>query len=163
MHRKAAAATGWASSRAVPLATVREISERDVPRVLALYSASVTAEDIPGSAPAIEDQRAEWLRQMVHRGFNFVAEEEGRLVAHLALIRVGDTAQVSAFVHPEFRRRGIGSTLLRVAVDQARDMGLRHILIAVPGDNRSLQEMLLQSGFTTSSSSEGQTNMVLAL
>jgi len=147
----------------VPLATVREISERDVPRVLALYSASSAAEDFPGSPPEDETQRADWLNQMIHRGFNFVAEEEGRLVAHLALVRVGDTAQVSAFVHPEFRRRGIGSTLLRVAIDQARDMGLRHIWIALPGANRALQDMLLQSGFIVSSRSEGHADMVLTL
>ena len=163
MHRKAAAAPEWTSSRAVPLATIREISERDVAHVLALYSGSAPVPNLPGSPPADESQRAGWLRELMHRGFNFVAEEDGRLVAHLVLIRVGDTAQVSAFVHPESRRRGIGSTLLRVAVDQARDMGLRHVWIAVPAADRSLQDMLLHAGFAISARTETHTDFLLSL
>ncbi len=163
MQRKAAAAPGWTSRQVVPLATIREITERDVPRVLALYSSDQPANNLPGSPPEDERERAAWLKDIIHRGFNFVAEEEGRLVAHLSLIRVGDTAQVSAFVHPDSRRRGIGSTLLRVAIDQARDMGLRHIWIAIPAADRPLQDLLLHFGFAVSGRTEDHSDFVLSL
>ncbi len=163
MQRKAAAAPGWTSKQTVPLATIREISERDIARVLALYAQAPPGSALPGSPPDDESQRGLWLRDMLHRGFNFVAEEEGQLVAHLSLIRVGDTAQVSAFVHPDSRRRGIGSTLLRVAIDQARDMGLRHIWVAIPSGDRPLQDLLLQFGFSISARADEHADFVLTL
>lgn len=131
--------------------------------MLALYADCESLRNLPGYTPVEAGERAEWLMRMIDRGFNFVAEEEGRLVGHLALVRVGDTAQMSVFVHPDSRRRGIGSTLLRVAIFQARDMGLRHVWIAITPDDLAVQEVLLQVGFSISARTESRTELVLSL
>ncbi len=141
------ASRNWATTDSAPLVAIRELSHRDIPALLAFYETSEPPSDLPGYAPLDAKEREDWIRQMMHRGFNFTAEEGGRCVAHLVLIRVGDTAQMSVFVHPTFRGRGIGSSLLRVALDQARDMGLRHVWIAANADDESVAGKLLHAGF----------------
>jgi GNAT superfamily N-acetyltransferase len=132
-----------------------------VPRLAALYAEAVSRQAdaaVPAAAPP---DPQEWLKGMLRRGFNFVAEETGRLVAHLVLVRVGDSAEMSVFVHPDFRRRGIGTALLRVALDQARDMDLRHVWAAVSPGDRAIQQTLAHLGFVVSRQTE--TSMVMAL
>lgn len=146
----------------MPLAAVREISDRDLPRLLELY-AGCAAEDLAEDQPIEPGEMAFWLTSRLHRGFNFGAEKDGLLVAHLVLIRVGDTAEMSVFVHPGSRRRGIGSELLRVAIDQARDMGLRHIWVTVADANEALLQTLQEFGFRISRRFDNRTELVLSL
>jgi L-amino acid N-acyltransferase YncA len=155
------ATTGWRRQSETPLAVIREVNDRDVPRLEALYAEAVSRQAdaaVPAAAPP---DPQEWLKGKLRRGFNFVAEETGRLVAHLVLVRVGDSAEMSIFVHPDVRRRGIGTALLRVALDQARDMDLRHVWAAVSPGDRAIQQTLAHLGFVVSRQTE--TSMVMAL
>ncbi len=163
MHSKTGVAQKRGSNPEVPLATVREVSARDVPRLLGMYKESEPLPQLPGYPPAVESEREKWLTEMLHRGFNFVAEEAGKTVAHLVMIRIGDTGQMSVFVHSAFRRRGIGSALLRVAMDQARDMGLRHAWIATSIEDAALQDVLVHFGFRVCNRTETRTEHILAL
>jgi ribosomal protein S18 acetylase RimI-like enzyme len=143
-----------------PLAVIREVDLRDVPRLEALYAA------LPHPPASLDDKARsteEWLKDVLRRGFNFVAEETGKLVAHLVMIRAGDSAEMSIFVHPDHRQRGIGGALLRIALDQARDMDLRHVWLAVASGDSSLQETLSGFGFVVSRRTGAATEMALAL
>ncbi len=151
--------SGWKKESEIPLAVIREVSVRDLPRLEALYMQSVWGSNGASDTPSPNQQ--ERLKELLRRGFNFVAEEAGRLVAHLALVRVGDSGEMSILVHPEFRRRGIGTALLRVALDQARDMDLRHVWMSVNGEDNPLRQTLSHLGFVISRQTE--TNMVMAL
>ena len=155
------ATTGWRRQSETPLAVIREVSERDLPRLTALYVEAVSRQPDAAAPAAAPPDHQEWLKGMLRRGFNFVAEETGRLVAHLVLVRVGDSAEMTIFVHPDFRRRGIGTALLRVALDQARDMDLRHVWAAVNPDDNAIQQTLSHLGFVVSRQTE--TSMVMAL
>lgn len=164
MSRKAATETSWDATReAPPLSVVREASERDIPRLLALYASADETAGLPGCVPPGKGDHKNWLTTALRRGFNFIAEEEGRLVAHLVLIRIGDAAKMSIFVHPDFRRRGIGTSLLRIAIEQAKDMGVRHTWLALHPEDSALQANLREFGFTVSLRTEAKVEMVLSL
>lgn len=160
---KVASTRGWTQSGEVPLAVIREVSQRDTPRLEALYAEFGLRPGAVGTGLVKVGDRQEWLKSMLRRGFNFVAEEAGQLVAHLVLIRIGDSAEMGVFVHPDYRRRGIGTALLRVALDQARDMGLRHVWVPIDPTDTAIQESFAQFGFVISRRSESTTEMTLAL
>jgi N-acetylglutamate synthase-like GNAT family acetyltransferase len=163
MGRKPKAVRVWDPENDVPLAVVREAGEHDVPNLLDLYAQCKHIPLLPGYPPVLEANRRDWLSSALHRGFSFVAEETGRLVAHLAMIRIGDAAEMFVYVHPDVSRRGIGSALMRVAVDQARDMGLRHLFLTLRPQETLLQQTALQAGFHVASRTAGKTDMALTL
>lgn len=163
MRRKTATASSQDSSHDVPLAAIREVSERDLPRLRAMYADFQPKESALGLPPATEGEQDRWLRAMLRTGFNFVAEREGELVAHLVLIRVGDLANMAIFVHQDYRRRGIGTALLQVALEQARDMGLRQVLVTLGAEEGPVKEGLVQAGFIVSRETEAGTELVLTL
>ena len=134
-----------------------------MPILEALYGGLEPAEGDKAPPVAGAQQRRDWLQSVLRRGFNFVAEQEGALVAHLVLIRVGDSAEMTIFVPPDYRRRGIGTALLRIAVDQARDMGLRHVWVAVRPEDTPIREGLVRFGFTVSRQTEDGVELLLAL
>ena len=164
MTRKTATQAHWNSQReAQPLSVVREATDRDLPSLLALYATFADRAAHVGCVPVAKHEHRNWLNSVLRRGFNFIAEEEGQLVAHLALIRVGDAGKMSIYVHPDFRRRGIGSSLLRIAIEQARDMGVRHAWLALTAEDLPLQTSLRQFGFTVSLRTDTTIEMVLSL
>ena len=55
----------------------------------------------------------------------FVAEEEGRLVGMSMLYpSTGRRVYLNASVHPDFRRRGVGSRLLALALTRQKELGI---------------------------------------
>lgn len=59
--------------------------------------------------------------------------EDGRLVGFIGLYSFGgNTVEVAGMVHPDFRRRGIGSRLLDEAMALCRDRGLLKLLLVAP-------------------------------
>lgn len=64
----------------------------------------------------------------------FQAWEGGRLVGSLSLFApLVHTAEVSAFVPPEYRRRGVFSALLRWAEEACRERGTARVLFSCDG------------------------------
>ena len=74
----------------------------------------------------------------------FQAWEGGRLVGSLSLVvPLAHTAEVSAFILPEYRRRGVFSALLRRAEDVCRARGAARVLFSCDGkspDGRAVAE-----------------------
>jgi [ribosomal protein S18]-alanine N-acetyltransferase len=77
----------------------------------------------------------------------WVAEAGGQVAAVLVLWRVLDEAHIATLaVHPEFRRRGIGSQLLQAGMDAAYAEGARIYHLEVRSGNALAQE--LYQGFS---------------
>jgi L-amino acid N-acyltransferase YncA len=126
--------------------TVDRISpgdERDIDRlaggVAQVVNAIVAEGDnmaLPGRMSAA-DMR-EWIERIGDRGGVFYAIERDRVVAFAMLQpREGEpeTATLGVWVLPEFRRRGLGTELSRVAIDFARDAGYTRLQGTIPSDN----------------------------
>jgi ribosomal protein S18 acetylase RimI-like enzyme len=59
--------------------------------------------------------------------------EDGRLVGFLGLYAFGGpTVELAGMVHPDYRRRGIGTRLLDEAIELCREQGRHKILLVIP-------------------------------
>jgi GNAT superfamily N-acetyltransferase len=118
--------------RIVPLdpATVSEQAVAELREV----TAAALAVDRPGyPAPAVEDVAAD-LRSPLsrRRRLRYVAEQDGRVVG-LLVVRLPDLDNLhlgllDLIVHPDVRRRGVGTGLLRRALSVLTDRGRRVVI-----------------------------------
>jgi ribosomal protein S18 acetylase RimI-like enzyme len=59
--------------------------------------------------------------------------EDGRLVGFLGLYAIGGpTVELTGMVHPDYRRRGIGTRLLDEAIELCREQDRHKILLVIP-------------------------------
>lgn len=69
-------------------------------------------------------------------------------VVHVAFERGGDltSAELGISVHADFRRRGLGLTLLRRAAEHARNRGAKKLVMTYVPDNTALEELTKRCG-----------------
>lgn len=78
----------------------------------------------------------------------WVAADAGRIVAYCGMMCVLPIADVQTIaVAPDYEGRGIGSTLLRQLIDEARERGARDVLLEVRADNPRAQALYTRFGF----------------
>ena len=81
-------------------------------------------------------------------GVGMVAEDEGMIVGYLTGMVVGDRFHLhNIAVHLDFRRRGIGRSLIEAAELFCRQNSFRQILLEVREDNEDARSMYLKLGF----------------
>jgi mycothiol synthase len=107
-----------------------------------------------------EDTSEEYLRASLQQP-NYrpdqdvwVAEANGELVGYaVALEQPSQRCTVYVVVHPSRRRKGLGSQLLDLALQRARELGSKTILIYANERNTASNTFLQQSGFASVGSS----------
>jgi len=105
---------------AVPTQTTLAFDPLDPPTQDAVRALAGAAAAVDGVAPLSEQPLlrlgtdADWLTHVVARG------EDGAVVGYLQVDRGGDDASAELVVHPDRRRQGVGSVLLRTAERDAR-------------------------------------------
>jgi GNAT superfamily N-acetyltransferase len=126
----AEAADAAAASDPADNAVVRDAVEEDIPRIVELftYGSLVEGKEDPAELALYRTALAEIDRGP---GAVLVAEVEGQLLGVCQLIvfrhlqnRGGLCAEVeSVHVHPDHRSHGIGTILMRAAVQRAQELG----------------------------------------
>jgi GNAT superfamily N-acetyltransferase len=77
-------------------------------------------------------------------------DDASRIVAVASLFCVGrDTAEVGLLVEDDEQRRGLGTELLRVAAEHAREVGIRTIVAETLGTSHHVRRMLERWGDVT--------------
>src|ERR1051325_10977179 len=98
----------------------RASTDADVPAIVEIWRISSAERGIPATASEdvirTERSRPTYDPETMSR----VAEAGGRVVALLNLEHQAEQAYANGYVVPEFRGRGIGSALMRWAIEQAR-------------------------------------------
>lgn len=126
---------------------VRRLRDADQPLLGEMYATFAPFGDALGLPPRAAERRQAWLRSL-RNGLNLVAEVEGKLAGHLALLAVDESAaELMCFVHQDFRRHGIATTLCCVALDQAKAAGYQRISVFINTHNRAARHGLLKFGF----------------
>ncbi|MFI6517779.1 GNAT family N-acetyltransferase [Spirillospora sp. NPDC050679] len=110
------------------------VEEPDGPRVRAWHAvvAASMAQDLPGTEPVARDR----FHAQLAAGATVVwtAVRAGRIVG-LAVLRLPSTTatgRAQVHVHPAHRCRGIGGRLVAALTAEARALGLRGVIVAVP-------------------------------
>ncbi|WP_178025317.1 GNAT family N-acetyltransferase [uncultured Paenibacillus sp.] len=73
---------------------------------------------------------------------DLVELREGRLVAFLGLYPFGSTLEVCGMVHPDYRRQGLFTSLLRRGLNSATVVSYSTILLNAPGNSELAKQFL---------------------
>ena len=150
-------ATGPAGEAAAPATppraevTVRPLREADLDALVELYAA-VAAEGrwIGAEAPVDRERRRRRFAEDLQRDNTvmLVADAGGELVGELGLLVAGyGVADLGMLVAEGWRRRGVGSALLREGIDRARQAGAHKVALQVWPHNRAAIALYERFGF----------------
>lgn len=135
---------------------IRIAVENDLPAITEIYNhavalGSATADLTPVS---VENRRA-WLETHDPERYPvFVAEEEGLIKGWCSLsayrpgrMAVRHTAEISYYIHQDFRGLGIGSRLICDAIDRCPALGIRVLFAILLDVNAESVRILEKFGF----------------
>jgi ribosomal-protein-alanine N-acetyltransferase len=120
--------------------SIERMRSRDLDEVVAIERASFT---LPWS-------RGAFLYEMEQNRVArcWVTRDGARVVGYVCLWEIGDELHVTNIaVHPEFRQRGIGRTLLTSVLEDARSRQLRIVGLEVRPSNREALPLYESFGF----------------
>ena len=83
-----------------------------------------------------------------------IADEDGDLVGNLAIDFRGDTAEISYFLAPDGRHRGLATDAVKVALHWLRGEGVQQVVAVVARDNDASARVLKRAGLTPAGSVE---------
>lgn len=134
---------------------LRDAAESDLPAIVAIYNAAILTRMATAQLePVSVNERHSWFRAHTPNEHPiWVMEEAGRVAGWLSFsifiprdaYRV--TAELSVYVHDDFRQRGIGAALLGAALTRAPDLGLTTLLGLIFGHNEPSLRLFEKFGF----------------
>ncbi|MBU8907996.1 GNAT family N-acetyltransferase [Desertibacillus haloalkaliphilus] len=135
--------------------TIREATIEDLPEIVAIYNATIPGRMVTADLePVSVESRKEWFHQHTpnYRPL-WVMETENKICGWLSLESFYGrpayhaTAEVSIYIKDSFTGKGIGSTFLEYAIEQAPTLGIKTILGFVFGHNRPSLQLFYRFGF----------------
>ncbi|MCR4670211.1 MAG: ribosomal protein S18-alanine N-acetyltransferase [Saccharofermentans sp.] len=120
---------------------IRRVRTEDVNELMRLEEGSIehpwTSEDL--MKLATEQNKA-----------GFAAEEDGKIIGYIGLSFILDEAEIgNLVVDKDFRRQGIGGSLIEQVKDFLKDQGIAKVFLEVAEDNESAKALYLKSGFNS--------------
>jgi phosphinothricin acetyltransferase len=134
---------------------IRAAEIKDLPALTEIYNEAIrnTTATFDTEEKTVENRR-EWFLQHSHKYPVLVAEEEGEVTGWASLSRwsdrcaYDDTAEISIYIHPSHRGRGVGKALTQAVVDAGRKGGLHCVLSRITQGNAASVHLHEQNGFT---------------
>jgi L-amino acid N-acyltransferase YncA/predicted O-methyltransferase YrrM len=134
---------------------IRDAIEADLPAIVEIYNATVPTRMVTAELePTTVEARQAWFREHSSQHYPFwVAESEGRVVGWLDFKQFlprcayRGTAEISIYVHEEFRRRGVGQQLLAQAIARAPSLSIRALVGLIFGHNEPSLNLFERLGF----------------
>jgi phosphinothricin acetyltransferase len=134
---------------------IRDALEAELPAIVEIYNAATaTRRSTALLDPVSVEERLPWFRRHSPEQFPlWVAEIESQIAGWLSFhefIRrpaYDGAAEISIYVHENFRRRGIGRALLEKAIADAPRLEVRALLGYVLGHNEGSLELFESAGF----------------
>jgi GNAT superfamily N-acetyltransferase len=118
-----------------------------------------------GLPPHTEEARRAWIENALGNHVNVAAfSPAGEVVGHcfLAADKPG-SAEVAIFVHQESRRRGVGTALMKAALEWGAAAGLRHVWSMTSSDNRAALRLQMSCGFRLANSASYEAELEIDL
>jgi RimJ/RimL family protein N-acetyltransferase len=126
---------------------VRRLTPADRPALEAMYIAFEPKRGAQGLPPQPEALKP-WLGRVLATGEHLGVFVDGRLLGHLMLLPISDDrVELANFLHQSIRNRGIGTGINRIALDVAREMGMRSVWLCVEPFNRAAVRSYERAGF----------------
>ncbi|MBX7205649.1 MAG: GNAT family N-acetyltransferase [Bacteroidia bacterium] len=135
---------------------IRKAQETDLPAITDIYNDAIkhgTATfDTEEKTP---ENRRQWLEQHSQKYPVVVALLNETVVGWASLSRwseraaYDDTAEISVYIHRDFRGRGIGRQLMQQVLDEGRQGGLHTVISRITQGNEISIHLHTQMGFET--------------
>jgi L-amino acid N-acyltransferase YncA len=135
---------------------IRDAVQGDLPAIIHIYNAAIATRMATAQLePVTPESRQDWLDDHSPDQFPFwVLQMDGQLVAWLTFksflprCAYRGTAELSVYVHEEFRRRGLARRLLEEAIARAPALGLTALVGLIFAHNEPSIRLFEQLGFT---------------
>lgn len=134
---------------------IREALEEDLPEIVRIYNATVPGRMVTADTePVSIESRLPWFREHMP-GYRplWVMADNGRVLGWLSFQSFygrpayHGTVEVSLYVSPESRRKGVGSAMLRFGIEQCPTLGIQTLLGFVFGHNEPSLRLFKKFGF----------------
>jgi RimJ/RimL family protein N-acetyltransferase len=118
-----------------------------------------------GLPPLSAEARRVWIRRALSHKVNVAAfSPSGDLVGHCFLAADKPcSAELAIFVHQDSRRRGIGTALVRRALEWGAAAGLQRVWTLTASDNRAALRLQESCGFRVTRSASAETELEIDL
>jgi GNAT superfamily N-acetyltransferase len=118
-----------------------------------------------GLPPRREDERHRWIQSALGYGVNVAAFSQAwGAVGHCFLADdKSGSAEMAVFVHQAFRRRGIGTALVKAALEWGYAAGVRRVWTIASSDNIAALCLQKSCGFRLTSSGPDDIEMEIEL
>ena len=135
--------------------TIRDATEADLPAIIAIYNATIAGRMATADTqPVTVENRQDWFHEHNPNARPlWVALENDVIVGWLSFQSFYGrpayhaTAELSVYVAPERRRKGIGNALLAKAIEHAPRLGLKTLLGFIFGHNDASLRLFEKFGF----------------
>ncbi|HEY1771317.1 MAG TPA: GNAT family N-acetyltransferase [Chthoniobacterales bacterium] len=134
---------------------LRDATEADLPAIVEIYNATIPSRMVTAELePTTPAARLSWFRAHapVHHPI-WVCEIDGAVAGWLSIspfitrCAYRGTAELSVYVHENFRRRGVGAHLLGAAIARAPALGLNAFVGLIFAHNEPSLRLFEQFGF----------------
>jgi L-amino acid N-acyltransferase YncA len=134
---------------------IRKAEIRDLEGINAIYNDAIlnTTATFDTEVKNIETRKA-WFEQHTAKYPVLVAIENNTVLGWASMSRWSDrtaydnTAEISIYIHPDHRDKGIGKTLMGAIVDAGKIAGLHCVLSRITQGNEKSIYLHEQAGFT---------------
>ena len=135
--------------------TIRDAQLDDLPAIVEIYNSTVAGRMVTADLePVTVADRIEWFKEHTpDKHPLWVVEEGGAIVAWFSYqpfygrIAYAATAEISIYIDEQYRGRGIGSMLMKHALDACPKLGIRTMLGFVFGHNEPSLTLLRKFQF----------------
>lgn len=126
----------------------RSYRAADFDSLVAMYRSFDSTNRAQGVPPLQESAIQEWLSDILE-GPNLLARHRDRTVGHVSFVPDGtDRHELAIFVHQEYQRAGIGTTLLATGLEHAKRNGVTYVWLSVGKSSRELHQFYARAGFS---------------
>jgi L-amino acid N-acyltransferase YncA/predicted O-methyltransferase YrrM len=134
---------------------IRDAVETDLPAIVEIYNTTVPTRMVTAELePTTVEARLTSFREHSPNEYPFwVAESDGRVIGWLDFKKFlprsayRSTAEISVYVHNDFRTRGVGKRLLQQAIARAPALGITTVVGLIFGHNEPSLKLFETLGF----------------
>lgn len=135
---------------------IRQARPEDLPAIIDIYNAAIATRTATAQLePVTLESRKNWLNEHSPKEHPFlVLELDGRLAGWLTFksflprCAYSGTAELSVYVHQEFRRRGVARALLERAIELAPKLEITALVGLIFAHNEPSIRLFEQLGFS---------------
>jgi RimJ/RimL family protein N-acetyltransferase len=137
----------------------------DLDLLIGMYDRFDPLGEALGLPPPAPEARHQWIGEALSNRVNLAAfSPAGEVVGHCFLVEDDNgSAELAVFVHQKFRRRGIGTALVKAALAAKTAAGLQRIWALTASDNMAAIRLQLKCGFRPASPVFAETTLEIDL